>query len=86
MTRQRIHAFLTYHWSRLDPNLLFAIEKRTGFRSPYVVQLWSIIPDKEDEMISEEDFTTETGAFERFERKIEMHYEPDEESAISGGN
>ncbi len=82
MTAERFRSFLTYHWSRLEPTLLFTIEKRAGFRAPYVVRLWSIIPEKEDYMISEEDFITETGARERLEKKVEKHYTPDQKSAI----
>ena len=87
MTAEKLHSFLAYHWSHLEPTTLFTVEKRSTispvtFRAGYVVRLYGVFPDN-DVLISEEDFLTETGARERFEKKVEMHYAPDEESAIS---
>ena len=89
MTAQQLHNFLTFHWSSKEPDLLFTIEKREpvarstfDIRPPrYFVCLYAILP-KKDELISEEDFLTETGARERFEKKVEQHYTPDQESAL----
>ena len=91
MTAQQLHSFLAFHWSSLEPTTLFTVEKCEAKPGPspfnwrppqYFVRLYAVLPD-DDILISEEDFLTETGARDRFEKKVEKHYTPDQESTIS---